>query len=296
MAKDIITNLLEELKANARLVITRRLHMALPCIAMGIPVVLAHVCADGDVEEARFAGLDKIVRVYKPKEFDSIDWNPKVPDIEWLKEKIIQLAMQRIREVEQQWRLPCELSEYYESTENQIYYGGMKASYLSEQQKTFFMQNSWEMERTIFEFITKKHFEKMHLVFYGAGDKCRWAVRRYRDYIGRVKKFYILDGDEKKQGKSINEIQPPAFWDFQIPGNIIVQEPQVISSINKENLVLVVTCDRYYSGAGAEIGNALMKEYDLTEGKELFFLDKLNSSMDMHMSCTSTPSYWLHGF
>lgn len=99
MGKEYVKNLVAELKENARLVITCRLHMSLPCIAMGIPVVLAHKCDSGQMEECRFAGLDKIIRVYKPSEYASIDWNPEAPDIEWLKEKTIRLAMQKIEEV-----------------------------------------------------------------------------------------------------------------------------------------------------------------------------------------------------
>ena len=99
MGKEYVKNLVAELKENARLVITCRLHMSLPCIAMGIPVVLAHKCDSGQVEECRFAGLDKIIRVYKPSEYASIDWNPEAPDIEWLKEKTIRLAMHKIEEV-----------------------------------------------------------------------------------------------------------------------------------------------------------------------------------------------------
>lgn len=296
MAKEYIDHMVAELKTNAKLVITRRLHMALPCIAMGIPVILAHKCDSGLVEDCRFAGLDRIVKVYKPKEYGEIDWNPKAPDIEWLKEKTIQLGMQRIREAEQKWRLLCELSEYYESAPSQIYYSGMKASYLSEQQKQMFLKNAWKLERTVFEFITKKDFENMHLVLYGAGDKGKWAIRRYQDYIRRAAKFSIVDGDVNKHGKGINDVMPKDSWDFCYVENYIIENPQIIRNIRKENLVVVITCDKYYAGAGAEIGNMLMKEYSLEEEKELYFLDKLNNSMDLHMSVTSTPVSWLHGF
>lgn len=296
MAKDYVQNLVVDLKQNAKLVITRRLHMALPCVAMGIPVILAHECDTGLVEECRFSGLDKILKVYKPDEYDKIDWHPEVPDIEWLKEKTIRLGMSRIREAEQQWRLLTEISDYYESTEHQIYYGGMKASYLSEYQKQYFLKNAWSMERTIFEYITQKKFEKMHLVIYGAGDKGKWAIRRYHDYIGRVAQFSIVDSDVNKHGKKINEVLSSYDWDFNLPHNYLIEKPQILNNINKENLVVIVACDKYYSGAGAEIGNMLMKEYGLKEEKEIYFLDKLNNSMDMHMSSSATPFYFLHGF
>ncbi|MBU5488421.1 hypothetical protein KQI77_09780 [Clostridium sp. MSJ-8] len=87
--KKLYKDIMKEIKENAKLVVTRRLHVALPCIAMEVPVVLAHQCDTGLVEVCRFSGLDRIIKVYKPEEFDSIYWNPNVPDIEWLKEKAI---------------------------------------------------------------------------------------------------------------------------------------------------------------------------------------------------------------
>lgn len=295
-AKEYVTGLIGELKKNAKLVITRRLHMALPCIAMGIPVILAHECDTGVVEECRFSGLDRIVKVYKPSEYSLIDWNPGVPDIEWLKEQTIQLAINRIKDMEKHWGNLCELSHYYESTEHQVYYNGMKATYLSEFQKRYYLNNAWKMERTIFEYIVHKKFEKMHLIFYGAGDKGMWAVRRYKDYIERAAEFHIVDGDVNKQGKGLNDILRGQDWNIDIPNNYIIENPKMIKSIDKNKLVVVVSCNRYYSGNGAEIGNMLMKDYGLREEQELYFLDKLNNSMEMHLSSTSKPVYFLSGF
>ena len=296
MAKEYLANLVVELKKNAKLVVTGRLHMALPCTAMGIPVILAHECDAGVVEECRFTGLDEIIKVYKPTEYENIDWNPIAPDIEDIKEKTIQLAVNRIKEAEEHWGKLCELSEYYESAEHQIYYSGMKASYLSESQKMNFINNAWKIERTIFEYIVHKNFEKMHLVFYGAGDKGKWALRRYKDYIGRAAEFRIVDGDMNKWGKGINDVLVNKDWDINKSYNYIIENPQILRSIDKENLVVIVTCDRYYSGSGAEIGRILIKEYALREGEEMFFLDKMNNSMDLHLSSTSVPTFFCDGF
>ena len=294
--KKLYKDIMKEIKENAKLVVTRRLHVALSCIAMGVPVVLAHQCDTGLVEECRFSGLDRIIKVYKPEEFDSIDWNPKVPDIEWLKEKAISYVMKRLTTTMNKYKDLCELSEYYEGTENQIYYSGMKASYISEVQKAQWIKEAWKTERSIFEMITKKNFEDMTLIFYGAGDKCRWAIKRYHNYLKRVKQFYVVDSDVNKQQKNVNDIWDNSSWDFNTIQNYVVQGPDIIKNIKREDLVVVVTSEKYYQGAGARIGNYLMKEFNLQEGKELFFLDKLNNSMDLHLSDTSVPNYFLHGF
>ena len=136
----------------------------------------------------------------------------------------------------------------------------------------------------------------MHLVIYGAGDKGKWAVRRYQDYISRAKEFVIVDGDKNKQGKGILDVTGKGFGDFNPIKNYIIESPDILHTIGKENMVVIVACDKYYSGAGAEIGNLLIDKYGLKENEEFYFLDKLNNSMELHMSSTSTPFSWLHGF
>ncbi len=101
LAKDI----LDEYRKNAKLIITTRLHAALPAIAMGIPVIFF-----GDEKDYRLAILNdlkqKIYHFKKPKNLFSkiifdilfsikrilnvylIDWNPKPLDIEAEKVKI----------------------------------------------------------------------------------------------------------------------------------------------------------------------------------------------------------------
>ncbi|MDE6951291.1 MAG: hypothetical protein K2P64_10295, partial [Lachnospiraceae bacterium] len=117
-----------------------------------------------------------------------------------------------------------------------------------------------------------------------------------RDYIDRVKEFSIVDGDERKWGKNINDLEANPDWDMNRPKDFRIERPALIRDIKADILVVVVTCDKYYAGPGAEIGNMLIREYGLQEGKELYFLDKLNNSMDMHLSSTSTPCLFIDGF
>jgi hypothetical protein len=108
MAKDLLFTYQNQ----ARLVITTRLHCALPCIAMGIPVIFF-----GDVENTRISlvrdvnipinrlppknvgrayrvlknnFLGKMLRNVLPKIFYAdVDWNPMPEDIEQEKEEIL---------------------------------------------------------------------------------------------------------------------------------------------------------------------------------------------------------------
>lgn len=72
----------------ATLVITSRLHCAVPCIAMGIPTI---VVKNGFDE--RFGWLDKLIHLYTPDEFDKINWNPQPIDYEPHKKLLIENAI-----------------------------------------------------------------------------------------------------------------------------------------------------------------------------------------------------------
>lgn len=76
----------------AKLVITSRMHCAVPCLAMGIPVVFIV-----PVMSSRFTWLEKLIHIYTYDEIDKIDWNPKPIDFEEQKQWIVQLAINRIR-------------------------------------------------------------------------------------------------------------------------------------------------------------------------------------------------------
>lgn len=76
----------------AKLIITSRLHVASPCMAMGIPVIFVKNRID-----ARFSWINTYLKLYSRNEFESIDWNPKVIEFEENKNVILQLVSKRIR-------------------------------------------------------------------------------------------------------------------------------------------------------------------------------------------------------
>lgn len=63
--------------STARLVITTRLHVALPCAALGTPCILLHK------SDFRFTGYD-FLKMYHPGNIQDCDWNPDtlpIPDV-----------------------------------------------------------------------------------------------------------------------------------------------------------------------------------------------------------------------
>lgn len=75
---------LELLSREASLVVTRRIHIAMPCATMGIPVIY---CYDNKYD-ARASVIQEILPIYDIKHFKEIDWNAQVPDMEDIKDEM----------------------------------------------------------------------------------------------------------------------------------------------------------------------------------------------------------------
>ena len=94
----------------AKLVITTRLHAALPCIAAGIPTVFLK-----EEYSYRFVGIDAVVPIYYKDTFEQIDWNPKPMDIEYHKKEILDIASNRLKEAYKKYSSIYNLSERLEN-------------------------------------------------------------------------------------------------------------------------------------------------------------------------------------
>lgn len=78
----------------ARLVITKRLHVAAPCIAMGIPVICCASTTD------RYGWLKHIIPLFGPDTISKIDWDsppPPLVDVESLKSQMMSRAEEAIK-------------------------------------------------------------------------------------------------------------------------------------------------------------------------------------------------------
>lgn len=84
-ARELIARYREE----AALVITCKVHCAAPCVAMGIPTIAISESREG---AARMSFLEDIIKVWSEQELcnGDVEWNPKVPDIETLKIRMLE--------------------------------------------------------------------------------------------------------------------------------------------------------------------------------------------------------------
>jgi hypothetical protein len=77
----------------ARLIITSLLHCSVPCMAMGIPVILGK-----DIVSYRFGWLEALLKIYTPSEYTMINWNPAPIEYEFHKELVKDLFFKRMYE------------------------------------------------------------------------------------------------------------------------------------------------------------------------------------------------------
>lgn len=92
------------LRDTARLVVTSKLHIAAPCLAMGIPVILAK-----NHFGERFGFIDRLIPTYTSEHYGEIDWNPVPIEFEMDKAKIKEVFFNKVRaaasrvELENMW-------------------------------------------------------------------------------------------------------------------------------------------------------------------------------------------------
>lgn len=86
---DAMQTLLKRYENEASLIITNRIHCASPCTALGIPVIFIK---NNEEQSQRFSALDGILKPYTLNDFkeNKIDFNPKAPDIESLKDAMLE--------------------------------------------------------------------------------------------------------------------------------------------------------------------------------------------------------------
>ena len=75
----------------AKLVVTSRLHVASPCMAMGIPVIFTKNQID-----ARFGWIDNYIPLYDIKSYEKINWEQGPVEYEEDKKRIIKNVVQRL--------------------------------------------------------------------------------------------------------------------------------------------------------------------------------------------------------
>lgn len=93
---------------NAALIVTSRLHAAVPALAMGIPVIVAIKNADD-----RFSWLDKYIPIYQSGEYHKINWQGEQYELEWVKNKLKETFFEYCNNGSKKIELLKELDHWY---------------------------------------------------------------------------------------------------------------------------------------------------------------------------------------
>ena len=127
----------------AALVITSRLHVASPCMAMGIPVIFVKNQVD-----ARFGWLDNYIPLYDRHTYNKIDWNPQPVEYEKVKELIIRNAIDRINDVYEKYTTAQEVSQIYAGRNEKKYVNFQSTIYENFERAYLFLENKFKTSDT----------------------------------------------------------------------------------------------------------------------------------------------------
>ena len=106
----------ELLRDTAKLVITNRYHIAIPCVAMGIPVIM---CCDNILTrlhygvDIRLTDLNPYIPYYTKEQYSHIDWNPQPVDFEDTKLQMLNLIVSRFKSAEEIYYSGNKLNDFF---------------------------------------------------------------------------------------------------------------------------------------------------------------------------------------
>ena len=269
-----------ELYKKSSLVITSKMHCALPCLAMKKPVIFVK-----DSLDYRFRGYEKLLNPYTRDMFDKIDWNPEVKDVSIIRNMQMKFYIDQIKRVLNKYLDVCTLSEHFENCQpaQEIYFSGWKAGYLSLQEKKDIFLGNKKVD--ILNYITHKNPRETTLIIWGAGDKGICMLNRYMNVISNYKQTFFVDNNFK----NIKSIGFPYF-------RYEVVSPDIIRNYSRQERLIIVAADSHICGAGKDIAKSLIQDFSLVEGEDFFMLDKINNSVNIPIDDIGMPLNVWNGF
>ena len=216
--------ILERYKNEAKLVITSRIHSAMPCIAMGIPVIYIH--KGNHEKDTRLDVIKGIIPAYTPEQIDIIDWSPKAPDIEAFKKAIFENAALHICNVshdyhhektcyqsEKSIKKIAEYAGYYEKKSmREDFLAGLKLKTLNKLK-----------EIKLFKIL----YSKKKILIWGASTYIQDFIRKYRIHNNNIVGF--IDSNTEREGGFIRE------YEIFTPEILSVYKPELIVFAIKNN-------------------------------------------------------------
>ena len=219
--------LLNRYKEEATLVVTGRLHAAIPCIAMGIPVILAVRNLD-----FRFGWVEKYIRPFQYGEYNMIDWKPSIVDIE--EPKSIMLAYFKKALLSNDTRQELKwLDEYYSNREK------------VETHKFF---------REVLNGLHGIHGEdnNFNYMIWGAGDHCSYAYQLISELFPLAQLMIVVDKFKTGEFQSVPVVKEALVDPISIDHMFITTVPGMSDALEwrekfAPNMPYTVICSQMKS-------------------------------------------------
>ncbi len=191
---DDAENLLERYKNEATLVVSPLLHCISPCIAMGIPVILAR-----DTYNKRFSAIEKLTRIYIKEEYDDINWNPKPINVEKLKNQMIKLAKQKFETDKISNKLIRYFNDFYKVEKNTMLDNAL-SSHLNDTME----------QRIAFMYDLIKDYDIKSIMDVGCGKQ------NLRKYLKDDIEYYPVDAYRTKAVTIIRDFNNGEFFNHHV--------------------------------------------------------------------------------
>lgn len=124
----------------AKLMVTSLLHASVPCMAMGIPVVLAK-----DYVSYRFGWLESLLKIYTPPEYAAINWNPAVTEYESHKKLVKDLFFKRMNRQNDSFAI-AQIHDFYMNRKRNEY---VNDAFMAIQE---FIDNTWHDYEKVYKY------------------------------------------------------------------------------------------------------------------------------------------------
>jgi len=255
---EFIKNRLEKLRNEARLVITSRLHVAAPCLAMGIPVILTI-----DHLDFRFDVLEPFIPLYSINDYAKINWNPTAPDIEDIKDKMCNI-FEAVLEMAEHRKIQDK--KFKKITDDfppaQRYNAPHRFKPITMANYAYFLyEESPYLKYSFFERIIGKKIENVDLLYYGCGHIGKHFFNSTYTLIQKARSFAFVDNSPKYEGLSFEGYKVLKMSD--------------IARYKKGDVKIIITANGFSNGVAHSIADSLSQEYGFVDGDDFFLYELL---------------------
>lgn len=217
----LAAELLKRYEQEASLVITSRLHAAAPCIAMGIPVILA-----SDNIDFRYSWIDKFTTIYTLDEYSQIDWNPKPVDTSKVKQWIPMYLKKRIDGDPTAKDELAYLDDYYMDRHRADYYGYFRRRIASIKDR--FLDG------------------KFTYIIWGAGLHSGYTYDLIREIYPNANLKAVIDKYEEGQRFGLDIIREKDLNQIQFDFAFITTKPGTLEAIAKMENIFGADAQKHY--------------------------------------------------